>query len=153
LILIDANLLLYAYDPQSEHHAASKAWLESTVSGSQMVRFAWMTLWAFLRITTNPRVYEHPLSITEAEDAIASWLAQPVVATLEPGERHWETLKRLMKDGQATGTLIMDAALAALAVEHGATLYTTDRDFSRFSELRWTNPIAPKPSVPGQPRN
>ena len=145
MILIDANLLLYAYDPQSEHHAASKAWLESTLSGSELVRIAWLTLWAFLRITTSPRVYERPLSIAEAEDAISSWLAQPVAGTLEPGERHWEILQRLAKDGQATGTLVMDAALAALAVEHGATLCTTDRDFARFSELRWTNPIAPKP--------
>jgi len=142
LILIDANLLLYAYDPRSEHHAASRTWLESTLSGSQLVRFAWMTLWAFLRITTNARVYERPLSMAEAEDIVASLLAQPVVGILEPGERHWELLRRLTRDGQTTGTLVMDAVLAALAVEHGATLHTTDRDFARFSELRWTNPIA-----------
>jgi toxin-antitoxin system PIN domain toxin len=144
LILIDANLLLYAYDPHSEHHAESKAWLESTLSGSQLVRIAWVTVWAFLRITTSSRVYEHPLSIAEAEDAVSSWFAQPVVAPLEPGERHWEILRRLSKDGQVTGSLVMDAVLAAIAVEHGATLYTTDRDFARFGELRWTNPIAPK---------
>ncbi|RPI56759.1 MAG: type II toxin-antitoxin system VapC family toxin [Acidobacteria bacterium] len=142
MILIDANLLLYAYDPRSEHHAASRTWLESTLSGSQLVRFAWMTLWAFLRITTNARVYERPLSMAEAEDIVASLLAQPVVGILEPGERHWELLRRLTRDGQTTGTLVMDAVLAALAVEHGATLHTTDRDFARFSELRWTNPIA-----------
>jgi toxin-antitoxin system PIN domain toxin len=143
MILVDANLLLYAYDPRSEHHAASKAWLEATLSGSQLVRFAWITLWAFLRITTSTRVYEHPLSIEEAQDAIASWLAQPVAGTLEPGERHWEILRRLATHGQAAGPLLMDAVLAALAVEHGATLHTTDRDFARFGELRWINPISP----------
>lgn len=145
MILIDANLLLYAYDPQSTEHAASKAWLETTLSGSQLVRFAWMTLWAFLRISTSARVYERPLSVAEAEQAVSSWLAQPAVGILEPGERHWEILRRLMKDGQATGGLVMDAAMAALAIEHGATLYTTDRDFARFSELQWTNPVASTP--------
>ena len=139
--LIDANLLLYAYDPNSEHHPASKAWLEATLSGSELVRFAWMTIWAFLRISTNPRVYERPLSIAEAEQAVSSWLAQPVAGILEPGERHWDILRRLAASGQATGALMMDAALAAVAVEHGATLYTTDRDFARFTELKWTNPI------------
>jgi toxin-antitoxin system PIN domain toxin len=141
MMLVDANLLLYAYDPRSEHHAASKAWLESALSGSQLVRFAWMTLWSFLRISTNPRVYERPLSIAEADQAISSWLAQPVAGILEPGERHWDILRRLATDGQAAGALMMDAALAAVAVEHGATLYTTDRDFARFSELKWTNPL------------
>ena len=86
-------------------------------------------------------MYEHPLSIVEAQNAVSSWLAQPAVSMLEPGERHWDILRRLTTDGQATGSLVMDAALAALAIEHGATLYTTDRDFARFAELRWTNPV------------
>ena len=89
------------------------------------------------------RVYERPLSAAEAQNAVSAWLAQPAAGTLEPGERHWAILQRLMKDGQATGALVMDAALAALAIEHGATLYTTDRDFARFRELRWTNPLEP----------
>ena len=105
------------------------------------LRFAWMTLWAFLRISTSPQVYERPLSIAEADQAVSSWLAQPVAGILEPGERHWDILQRLATDGQAAGALMMDAALAAVAVEHGATLYTTDRDFARFSELKWTNPL------------
>jgi hypothetical protein len=142
MILIDANLLLYAYDPQSSHHALAKAWLERTLSGPHLVRFAWMTLWAFLRVATNARVYERPLSIEEAEHAVTSWLEQPFVGILEPGERHWEILRRLTTTGQVAGSLVMDAALAALAIEHGATLYTTDRDFARFAELRWTNPVA-----------
>lgn len=141
MILVDANLLLYAYDPRSEWHAASRQWLEQTVSGAALVRLAWLTVWAFLRISTNPRVYERPLSIAEAEGHVASWLAQPSVGILDPGERHWEIVARLLHDGQATGPLVMDAALAAIAIEHGATLCTTDRDFARFPALRWVNPL------------
>ena len=139
--LIDANLLLYAYDPRAAHHEASRAWLEAALSGSTLIRFAWLTLWAFLRISTNPRVYERPLSTEEAETIVSSWLAQPVAGVLDPGERHWEILRELTRTGQAVGPVIMDAAIAALAIEHGATLCTTDRDFARFEGLTWVNPL------------
>lgn len=142
MILVDANLLLYAYHPRAQQHQASRAWLEATLSGSELVRFAWLTLWAFLRIGTNPRVFERPLSTSEAEAVISSWLAQPTAGILEPGDRHWEILRRLLHEGQTTGPLVTDAVIAAIALEHGAVLCTTDRDFSRFSGLRWTNPIA-----------
>ena len=143
MILIDANLLLYAYHPRAREHDASRRWLEATLSGSELVRIAWLSVWAFLRLSTNPRVFERPLSVREAEAVVFSWFALPVVGVLEPGERHWEILRRLMHEGQASGPLVMDAALAALAIEHGATLHTTDRDFARFPGLKWTNPIAP----------
>ena len=139
--LVDANLLLYAYDPNAVQHPASRIWLEDTLSGSSLVRFAWITLWAFLRIATNPRVFERPLAMAEAERHVSAWLAQPAAGILEPGERHWEILRQLARDGQAVGPLVMDAALAAIAIEHGATLCTTDRDFARFPGLTWTNPI------------
>ena len=142
MILVDASLLLYAYDPRAPQHDASRQWLEATLSGPELVRFAWLTLWAFLRISTNSRVYEHPLSIDEAAGAVASWLAQPNAAILEPDERHWELLAGLLRDGQATGPLVMDAVLAAIALEHGATLWTTDQDFSRFPALKRANPRA-----------
>ena len=142
MILIDANLLLYAYHPRAEQHQKSRVWLETVLSGPDLVRFAWLTLWAFFRIATNARVFERPLSTSEAEAAISSWLAQPIAGILEPGERHWGILRDLVRDGQAAGPLVMDAVLAAIALEHGATLCTTDRDFSRFSGLRWTNPLA-----------
>jgi toxin-antitoxin system PIN domain toxin len=142
MILVDANLLLYAYDPAAVQHDASRVWLEATLSGSSLVRFSWLTVWAFLRIATNPRVFERPLSMAEAEHHVSSWLAQPSAGILEPGERHWEILQQLAREGQASGPLIMDAALAAVAIEHGATLCTTDRDFARFPGLTWTNPIA-----------
>ena len=142
MILVDANLLLYAYHPQAHQHEKSRAWLEAVLSGRELVRFAWLTVWAFLRIGTNSRVFEHPLTSSEAEAAISSWLAQPVAGIVEPGERHWEILRQLIRAGQAKGPLVMDAVLAAIAIEHGATVCTTDRDFSRFPDVEWTNPIA-----------
>jgi hypothetical protein len=144
VILVDASLLLYAYDAQSAHHAASRRWLEATLSDGSPVRFAWVTLWAFARISTNPRAFARPLRASEAMAIIRSWLAQPGTGVLEPGERHGEILESLMADDQTAGALVMDAALAAIAIEHGATLCTTDRDFLRFTGLRWTNPIAPE---------
>ena len=140
MILVDANLLLYAYHPRAEQHTESRAWLETVLSGPDLVRFAWLTLWAFLRIATNPRVFERPLSASEAEAAISSWLAQPAAGILDPGERHWDILRGVVRDGQAVGPLVMDAVLSAIALEHGATVCTTHRDFSRFSRLKWVTP-------------
>lgn len=142
MILVDANLLLYAYYTRAPEHARSRAWLEAALSGPERVGFAWLTLWAFLRIATNPRVFDRPLSVTEAESAVSSWLAQPAAIILEPEERHWEILRGLMRDGQTAGPLVTDAVVASIAIEHGATLYTTDRDFSRFIGLKWLNPLA-----------
>ena len=145
MILVDANLLLYAYHEGAEQHDESRQWLESMLSGTELVRFAWLTLWAFIRIGTNARVFERPMKLSEAEAAVSSWLTQPVADILEPGERHWEILCDLLQRGQATGPLVMDAVLAAIAIEHGATLCTTDRDFSRFAGLKWMNPLADRP--------
>jgi toxin-antitoxin system PIN domain toxin len=142
VILVDANLLLYAYHPRAEQHEQSRAWLEAALSGPDLVRFSWVTLWAFLRIATNPRAFERPLSASEAEAAISAWLAQSVAGIAEPGERHWEILRGLVRDGQASGPLVMDAVLAAIALEHGATVCTADRDFSRFPGIKWMNPLA-----------
>lgn len=142
MILIDANLLLYAYHPRDERHAAAKRWLESVLSGVEPVRFAWLSLWAFLRIATNPRVFDRPLLPSEADKAVSSWLARRVTGILEPDERYWEILRNLLHGDQVKGPLVMDAALAALAIEHGATLHSTDEDFSRFAGLRWRNPLA-----------
>jgi len=142
MILADANLLLYAYHARAAQHRASREWLEAVLSGPDLVRFAWLTLWAFLRISTNPRAFTRPLSTTEAEAAVSAWLAQPAAGILEPGDRYWEILRGLLREGQTVGPLVMDAALAALAIEHGAVLCTTDSDFSRFPGLTWKNPLA-----------
>jgi toxin-antitoxin system PIN domain toxin len=142
VILVDANLLLYAYYSRAEQHERSKAWLESVLSGASPVRFAWMTVLAFLRIGTSPRLFEEPLSMDEAASIVTSWLAQPAVEILEPGERYWSILVGLLRDAQVSGALVSDAALAALAIEHGSTLCTTDRDFTRFEGLQTSNPLA-----------
>jgi toxin-antitoxin system PIN domain toxin len=142
VILVDANLLLYAYDADSRQHEAARQWLEAALSGRDMVRFTWTTIWAFIRIATNARVFAQPLSSAEAHAAVAAWLDQPNAGVLDPAERHLVILGLLLEEGQATGNLVMDAALAAIALEHGATLMTTDRDFARFPGLEWRNPIA-----------
>jgi toxin-antitoxin system PIN domain toxin len=95
MILVDANLLLYANDPRAAQHEATREWLKAVLRRTDLVRFAWLTLWAFLRISTNPRVFEHPLSVGEAERVVSSWLGQPVAGILEPAERHWEILRGL----------------------------------------------------------
>ena len=141
MILIDANLLLYAYDPSSPHHEASRDWLETNFSRRELIGLAWSTILAFLRISTSPRPLEHPLSTLEAVAIVSEWLNRPVVTLLSPGERHWEILRGLLTHGQAQGPLVMDAHLAALAIEHGATLATTDKDFTRFPGLRLLNPL------------
>jgi toxin-antitoxin system PIN domain toxin len=143
MILIDANLLLHAYNPRSPDHASGRRWLEETLSGPGLVRFAWPTLWAFLRIGTNPRVFQRPLSIREALAIVESWLVLPNTGILDAGERHWDLLKHLAADSQTAGPLVMDAVLAATAIEHGATLYSSDYDFSRFEGLDWINPLRP----------
>lgn len=141
MILVDANLLLYAYDPDSPRHDACKRWLEDALSGRDLVRFSWLTLWAFIRITTSARVFARPLMPAEAHAAVASWLGRPNAGILEPAERHLDLLRTLLEDGQAGGALTTDAALAAIAIEHGATLCSTDRDFARFPGLQWRNPL------------
>lgn len=141
MILIDANLLLYAYNPDAREHEPARRWLESVLSGPAPVRFAWITLLAFLRIATSPRVFSHPLTPEEVTAVVASWLEQPATGVVDAGPQHWTILAGLLVEGQAKGPLVMDAHLAALAIEHGATLCTTDRDFTRFDGLRHVNPL------------
>lgn len=142
MILIDANLVIYAYDRSDPHHPAARPWLERTIDGEEPVGFPLMTLLAFLRVSTNPRLHLEPLSSATAFAIIRSLLDHPNVRMVTPTERHWSTFEDLAARGQARGPLLMDAHLAALAIEHGATLATTDRDFSRFAGLRTIDPLA-----------
>jgi uncharacterized protein len=141
MILVDANLLLYASDTASVRHEAARRWLETTLSEPEPVGLAWVALLAFLRVGTNPRLRRDALSLAEATSIVADWLERPMVTLLNPGERHWEILRDLVIKGQAFGSLIMDAHLAALAIEHGATLATSDRDFARFPGLHILYPL------------
>lgn len=142
MILIDANLLLYAYDTSSPQHRRAKPWLEETLSGREEVRIPLTSALAFLRIGTNPTVFERPMSSRDAITIVAEWLDRPQVSLALPTAGHWKTLGTVAEGGQARGVLLADAHLAALTIEHGGTLCTTDRDFARFEGLRFTNPLA-----------
>lgn len=141
MILVDANIALYAYDTTSPHHEAARVWLEDVLNGDEEVDFALTSLLAFIRISTNPVVFRRPLRASEAIGIVTGWLGRPNVRTALPTERHWAILDEVATGGQARGPLIMDAHLAALALERGATLATSDRDFARFPRLRLIDPI------------
>jgi uncharacterized protein len=142
MILVDANILLYAYDAGASQHPVCRDWLESAFVRQEAIGFAWSTILSFLRLSTDSRVFRAARRWKEAEDIVNSWLDQPAAYLLQAGEEHWAILSRLIRDGQARGPLIMDAHLAALAIEHGATLCTNDRDFTRFPGLKLLNPLS-----------
>ena len=148
MILVDANILLYAEDELSGRNAAARAWWDGQLSGSEPVCLCWTVLNAFVRIGTNRNAFQRPLSMEEAVARVASWLAQPSVRLIHATDHHWEVLSELLLRGQALGNLTTDAHLAALALEHGCLLCSTDSDFSRFPKLRWQNPL----EGPGQGR-
>jgi toxin-antitoxin system PIN domain toxin len=141
VILVDANLLLYAEDSLSEHHDAARVWWDQELSGSRPVAMCWPVLTAFIRIATNPRLHQRPLTLREAVARVQSWLDQPCVRLIQSTDQHWRILQQMLNAGNATGNLVSDAHLAALAVEHNCVLYSTDTDFARFRGLKWKNPI------------
>ncbi len=139
--LPDVNLLLYATDETSARHEPARTWVEATLSGSETVAFAWAVLLAFVRLSTRPAVFEHPLQAEEALDILDGWLEQPCVTVVHPTDRHSAVLRELLTPLGTAGNLTTDAHLAALAIEHGALLCSCDADFSRFSGLLWTDPL------------
>lgn len=141
MTLVDANILLYAYDSSSARHRAARVWWEERLSGSEPVGLAWTTLVAFVRIGTHVRVFDRPMTTDEACGIVESWLERPNVNVVEPGARQWEIFRRLVVDSQAFGNLVTDAHLASLAIEHGLVLMSTDRDFARFPGLAWRDPL------------
>jgi uncharacterized protein len=142
VILVDANLLLYAEDSLSEHHDAARSWWDDRLSGTDLVCLCWPVLKAFVRIGTNPRLHQRPLTLREACDRVQSWLEQPCTLLIQPTDEHWAIFRRMLKEGNAIGNLVSDAHLAALAVEHNCVLQSTDTDFARFRSLKWNNPLA-----------
>ena len=142
MILVDANILLYAEDSLQPRHQQARAWWDNQLSGSGVVCLCWTVLSAFIRIGTNPRVFEHPLSLEQALARVQSWLDQPCTRVIRPTARHWTVFKQVLTDGQAVANLVTDAHLAALAIEHGCELASTDSDFARFPKLKWRNPLA-----------
>ena len=140
--VIDLNLLLYAVNRDSPRHSDAKIWLQEAMSGEERIALAWTVILGFVRLTTSPRVLEYPLSVEDALHTIDAWLSQPSVSSLEPGDGHWSILRDLLLAAGTAGNLTSDAHLAALAIEHGAELCSTDSDFARFKLLRWTNPLS-----------
>jgi len=141
VILVDANLLVYARAATLSQHAAARAWLDRQLSGTTHVGLPWPSLLAFLRIMSNPRVFERPEPLGDAWRQVEDWLDQDPVWIPMPTERHRETFAGLLDQTAGSANLAPDAHLAALAIEHGLTLCSTDGDFARFPALRWENPL------------
>lgn len=140
-MIVDANILIYAVDETSNHHAVAKQWLTNALNGSTRVGIPWVSLIAFQRITTHQRIYSHPLSPTTASDIMEAWISHPNVWIPEPGKHHAQLLRMLTNESDARGNLVTDAHLAALALEHGTSIVSFDADFSRFPDLHWENPL------------
>lgn len=143
MILVDANLLIYAHIDSFSQHAAARKWLDAQLSGTDAVGMPWASLLAFLRVVTNARVLSNPEPIGRAWSQVQAWLACGNVWVPHPTERHADQLGRLIERGGISANLFSDAHLAALAMEHGLTLCSNDGDFARFPGLRWLNPLAP----------
>ena len=141
MIVIDANLLLYAHRRSSLFYPKARRWFEETLSSTEDVGIPLQCAMAFLRITTNKAVPLGRLDMANALRIVDNWLAQDYVSLLYAGEAHWPLFRRMLLAGHAVGPLGTDAHLAALTMEHGGTLYTTDADFARFPGLRWKNPL------------
>lgn len=140
--IVDANVLLYAVNEDAPQHRAAKTWLAGVLSGTEPVGFAWAVLLAFLRLSTRTAVFPRPLTPDQAFETIASWLSQPCAEIVDPAAGHLDAISRLLKPLGVAGNLTSDAHLAAIALEHGAELCSCDSDFSRFTGLRWTHPLA-----------
>jgi toxin-antitoxin system PIN domain toxin len=141
VILVDANLLLYGYDSVAKEYERARPWLERSFSSTEKIGLSWVTILAFLRIATSRRLESNPLETEEAASIVTGWVSLPNVVLVSPTERHWRILSDLLPKSRARGPLIMDAHLAALAIEHGATLCTNDRDFLRFPGLKVEFPL------------
>ena len=141
VIVPDVNLLIHAYNTDSAHHAAARAWWEGLLNGTRPVGLAWAVILGFIRITTHRQVLADPLPVAAACAHVRAWLRQPYAVHLDPGPRHAEILFSLLESVGTAGNLTTDAHLAALAIEHQAELHSTDADFARFPGLRWANPL------------
>lgn len=141
MIIVDVNLLLYATFTTFEQHVAARSWLEAALNGDDQVLLPGVSIFGFIRIATNPRIFQDPLRIEQALAAVDSWLALHHVHFLVPGPRHIEVAFQLLRKLGAARNLTTDVQLAAHAIENQALLCSNDSDFARFEGLRWTNPL------------
>ena len=139
--VVDVNILIYAHRIEAPAHAASRAWLTQARDDDHQLGLADIVLAGFLRVVTNRRAFRDPTPFDIAQEFIDGLIAGPSARRLAPGERHWSMFMDLCRLSAATGNLVTDAYIAALAIEHGATLVTADRDFLRFPGLRVENPL------------
>ena len=145
MILIDANLLVYAKFSDLPQHERARSWLEAQLHSPGRVGIPWQSSLAFLRLATNPRLFGRPLGIAAAWLQVSEWLDHPRVWIPEPTEDHPAVLGRILETVQATGNLVPDAHLAAIAIEHGLTVCSGDSDFARFAGVDWINPLESEP--------
>ena len=141
MTIVDVNLLLYAYREDAPQHAVAERWLTQLFEGDETVGLPWVTLWGFMRTVTNQRIWPEPLPWPRVFTIIGTWSNHPGVMIPEPGPRHGAILERLVTEYAINGPKVTDAVLAALAIEYGARLASTDQDFRRFPELRWVDPL------------
>ncbi len=141
MILLDANVLIYSAVTHLEHHLKAKHWLDKKLNSPVPIGIPWPSMLAFIRITTNPRIFSPPASSLEAWGIVSYWLQCPSVWIPTPGRNHHLFLDRIFKEHKPNANLVPDTHLAALAMEHGLIVCSTDSDFARFHEIRWVNPL------------
>ncbi|HEX9754308.1 MAG TPA: type II toxin-antitoxin system VapC family toxin [Gemmatimonadales bacterium] len=141
MILPDVNVLVYAFREDAPQHGRYRDWLRARVAAAEGFGLAELVLSGVLRVLTHPRIFAPPTPVSRALDYAEKLRTQPNAVLVQPGPRHWEIFTGLCARVDAKGTLIADAYLAALAIEHGCEWITTDRDFARFPELRWRHPL------------
>jgi len=142
MILLDSNLLVYAHVSSFGQHQRARVWLDDRLSGPTPVGLPWESLLGFVRLVSNPRIFERPETVGAAWSQAREWLSSPVVWLPLPTERHAQILDGFLGSAASRASHVPDAHLAALAIEHGLTLCSTDGDFARFPGLRWNNPVA-----------
>ena len=141
MILPDINLLVYAHNARSPQHPKARTWWNGCLTGNESIALAWVVVLGFVRIVTHPRVFASPLPVEGALERVEEWLEQPHIHLIEPRETHFQTWSTLLKKLGTAADLTTDTHLAALAMERGLVLHTTDADFSRFVGLKWKNPL------------
>jgi toxin-antitoxin system PIN domain toxin len=142
VIIVDVNVLIFAYNEDAPQHERAREWLKRALSGSEVIGLPWAVIHGFLRITTNTRAVKPPFPMSEAVAIVEEWFTSGLVTLVEPGPRYWPILRNLLAARGVDGPLVSDAHIAALAIENDAAVCSTDRDFARFQEIRLINPLA-----------
>ncbi len=138
--VVDANVLLYAVNEDSPHHAEARTWLDDALSGADTVAFSWLVVLAFVRLATKVGLFPNPLTVDEAWDVVDDWLGAGTAIVIDPGAGHSQTVRRLLSGVGTGGNLVNDAHLAALALERGGTIVSYDNDFGKFDGVSWSRP-------------